>query len=467
MNINKMKKKYLYLISILLSFTLIYFLSTAVYFAGIYRSSDYFENVDLLYEGYFYLLNIPGILLVSLFMKNNYTKKRFVAAYSFSLFVTLLSAFILFIPMSKALFTVILLISFVLFGCVQGSYIFLVVLFIPKSKRCFLFGLAASLSVILNALFSLIGNGEFVQSIYSLIVYLIISVLACCLLYFTLYKIPYEEEQPSLEKDSSNVTPVWNTKTFIIACLFITMCWMIQSLGFFFPINGSLVLGINNEVLRITNIVGLIVAGYILDRDKKLGSITSLIILATPMLYIFLQANAGITLAVYLLSYLFTGFLSIYRMGIIADLCEKSNSSGKSMLWLCTFGLIFGRFGEGFGGIMGIQLSNNTLLLITVTSFILVIAIAFFILHYMGLFIPVPNVVQNYDDKLTSFKIKYDLSGREMDVVKILLDGHSNAEIADRLYVSENTVRFHVSNILKKTGCKNRKEISILFHEMK
>lgn len=260
--------------------------------------------------------------------------------------------------------------------------------------------------------------------------------------------------------------PIWNVKTFIVSCIFITLSWMIQSLGFYFPYNGGLILGINNEVLRITNIIGLIVAGCLLDRDKKMGSIISLIILATPMLYIFLQASAGITLAVFLLSYLFTGVLSVYRMGIIADLCEKSNSKGASMLWMCSFGLIFGRLGEAGGGTLGIKLSGNTILLLTVTSFVLVIAIAFFIFHYFSLFIPVPQVVQNYDDKLTSFKIKYDLSNREMDVLKILLDGHSNSEIADMLYVSENTVRFHVSNILKKTGCKNRKEISASFHEL-
>ncbi len=35
----------------------------------------------------------------------------------------------------------------------------------------------------------------------------------------------------------------------------------------------------------------------------------------------------------------------------------------------------------------------------------------------------------------------------------------SNSEISSVLYISENTVKFHVKNILKKTGCSNRNEI--------
>ena len=36
-----------------------------------------------------------------------------------------------------------------------------------------------------------------------------------------------------------------------------------------------------------------------------------------------------------------------------------------------------------------------------------------------------------------------------MDVLDLLLDDDSNSEIAEKLFVSENTIRFHVSNILK------------------
>ncbi|MBQ7200945.1 MAG: helix-turn-helix transcriptional regulator [Eubacterium sp.] len=41
-----------------------------------------------------------------------------------------------------------------------------------------------------------------------------------------------------------------------------------------------------------------------------------------------------------------------------------------------------------------------------------------------------------------------------------LSEGRSNGEIAEILQLSENTVRFHISNVLKKTGMKDRNEVN-------
>jgi len=51
------------------------------------------------------------------------------------------------------------------------------------------------------------------------------------------------------------------------------------------------------------------------------------------------------------------------------------------------------------------------------------------------------------------------LTFREIEVLKCLGDGSSNKEIAAHLSISENTVRVHVSNILKKLNLRNRREV--------
>lgn len=457
-------KKTAYCISIILAFVLIYSLATATYFLCMYKSAALNFNVDIFFDSYFYLFNIPGILAVSFFMKDHYDKSRMLVAYSVSLLSIILIAFLLFLPISNILFVIILIIEFVLFGCTQGCYIFLMTIFCPREKRSLFFGIAAAIAVVINSLLPYIQYGDFVQSLPALIIYLIVGILSCSLLAFTFKKLlPSEEIENESVSEDTHSPKQWKGKVFFTACIFIALSWAIQSLGFFFPYNSSKILGISNETLRITNVFGLLLGGYLTGRNKRISAITCLIILATPMLYIILQTQAGITLLVFLLSYFFTGVLSVYRFGIISDMSDSVNAKGLPMTFLCTFGLVFGRLGEGIGGFMGIMLSQNQLILISVTCFVLVIATAFFIFHYLTSFIPVPQIVQNHEDKMTAFKVKYGISTREMDVLELLIEGKSNAEIADRLYVSENTVRFHVSNILKKTGCKSRKDVSSLF----
>lgn len=59
----------------------------------------------------------------------------------------------------------------------------------------------------------------------------------------------------------------------------------------------------------------------------------------------------------------------------------------------------------------------------------------------------------------------YDLTEREAEVLVLLVQGQSNAQIADTLTVTVAAVKFHVSNILSKLGAANRTEAAALARE--
>lgn len=56
-----------------------------------------------------------------------------------------------------------------------------------------------------------------------------------------------------------------------------------------------------------------------------------------------------------------------------------------------------------------------------------------------------------------------ELTPRELDVVRLIAEGLSNRQIAERLFLSDGTVRNHISAILEKTGLEHRTQIAVMW----
>ena len=52
------------------------------------------------------------------------------------------------------------------------------------------------------------------------------------------------------------------------------------------------------------------------------------------------------------------------------------------------------------------------------------------------------------------------LTRRELEILQLVAEGHSNAQLARMLWVTEQTVKFHLSNVYRKLGVANRTEAS-------
>jgi DNA-binding NarL/FixJ family response regulator len=53
-----------------------------------------------------------------------------------------------------------------------------------------------------------------------------------------------------------------------------------------------------------------------------------------------------------------------------------------------------------------------------------------------------------------------DLTRRELEILALVAEGHSNSQLARMLWVTEQTVKFHLSNIYRKLDVANRTEAS-------
>jgi DNA-binding NarL/FixJ family response regulator len=66
---------------------------------------------------------------------------------------------------------------------------------------------------------------------------------------------------------------------------------------------------------------------------------------------------------------------------------------------------------------------------------------------------------------VASWPLAYSLTDREAEVLRLVAQARSNAEIARELYIGEATVKTHVSNVLQKLGARDRVHAAVLAHQ--
>lgn len=167
---------------------------------------------------------------------------------------------------------------------------------------------------------------------------------------------------------------------------------------------------------------------------------------------IYISGAAGILCVA---CFILLSFIIVYRAVSIADM----SGSSLNLLPFAGMGLGVGRLGESLGTLVGYELGQRQVVLIIILSVLFIASVLVSFLVYQKVYTVTQSEQQREEAALSDFENRYALTSREKEIFRLTVAGKSNAELADTLYVSESTVKFHIGHILKKTKCANRSEL--------
>ena len=241
---------------------------------------------------------------------------------------------------------------------------------------------------------------------------------------------------------------IFKAKDIWLTAVVVFLLLMEQELGFAFPIKDAAD-GVYIEFTRIFYGAGLIIAGLVSDRNRRWGAICCLAALAFPFAALALGSNVAGETIMWVLAYLFLGFLSVYRILVFSDISGKSGLPAFAVL-----GLLAGRLGEAAGTLGAGMFTGTPLIILSGAVFVLVIGL--FFLLYQKLYNTITSPEEAEQRRHMEYVSRFGLSAREQEIFSFIIQGMSNTEIANTLYITESTVKFHASNIFKKTGLGSR-----------
>ncbi len=414
----------------------------SAYMSQMYVLTNFFDDtmVDIITSGVYYILQALGMLALFLCLRKRpevFGKKAlFVGSLVFGIFMM--------IGMLLLTNPVLMLICACIFNFLCGIYFcyYLTMLAanVPGEHLGFCYGIAYALASVGTYLFSLIKGGEFLTSKEIIAIYTILAAVTAALVMYTDNISPEKTREVRNEKNINFLIPIIILMTIVST--------LGSSLFLSIPFNDS----VNFTLVRAFYGIGLIAAGFIIDKSRFIGSIVVLASFTYPLIATALLTGGSSNTVYLIISYICIGFFSVYRVTAFADI---------GPLFACV-GLMISRAVEAVVSVisMSIDISITTQLIITALIYLPLIIL--FMIMTTRRTEPVKAELTD-EQKFAIFSDHYGFTAREAEVFRGLTAGLTDDEIAANCFISKNTVRFHVSNILKKTETASRTEAVRLF----
>ena len=356
-------------------------------------------------------------------------------------------------------------------GMNAGDYLTALSKYVPHGIRGTVFGTASGIGSVGSWLITLMGPDNFFISKRVLIVYAAIFILnvavVCMSAYFRAAKSEAEVGRTEVRQESS---PALKISVLVLSAVIITLFGTVHEMSGYFPLTAEVNYSNTKEFARAFYAITLVAAGIINDLKRQLGGIICMVLMVMPFVFVALKGYYSNAFVILIVSYLVTGFYSVFRSISFADYASEYGNYG----FIAVGGLFFGRLGEAIGFGTSEFFEDKVLALVLVNTILYIATIVLFacqqyLMGSKGLWGGTAMVKtdnegeENRTSALEKFSANYGLSAREVEVLEQILAGKSNNEISEALFISGNTVKFHMKNILKKTECANRTELISMY----
>lgn len=332
-------------------------------------------------------------------------------------------------------------------GGIAGYYLYAIGLKAGPDRRALTFGGGYALATVAVGLTALVGRGGLLHSGQALLLWLPLCALAAFIAARLRLLEPAEAAAAPATSGEGGAAGLG------LACAVVVLISAVKNMGFGFP-SADIEAGLVPELSRLPYALGLAAAGYITDRNRRHGMICTVAALILPFIMLGLSGERVSSAICWGLDYLFFGFFSVFRVALLMDLAARARRPE-----LMPLGLLTGRLGDVLGTAAAILLGGSRVALIAATTLLFIPTVALLFKLYQRLYEPQAERQRSEQEVFEAFCLHNDLSAREREVLRMVIDNRSNGEIAEALFITESTVKYHVRNVLQKAGCKNRTEL--------
>lgn len=437
---------------------LCYLTMSVLYYSQIYSMYDLFSErfIYMTVDGWANLAQAAGIAAAMLLIRRRpkVFGSRFAAAGVLAgMFPTLCLSVLA--PSPALLFAMMLTLN-VLIGYTTVFYFSLIARYTEPQSMCFSFAAAYAVGSFATWLVSLVGEDVLTSArVLPLDLVLLTLSAATVLLYQNLC--PDDTPDESFRGDDTRV--FWRENRLLLAV--IALMSAVSMLGSADSTAITPDIGINIVSSRALYGLGLLFAAFVYTKSRSAGAVLTMASLVWPFLAIVLFHESLLIVPACLLSYILLGFFAVYRTGSFLDPVQEKRLCPA----LAAAGLLVSRLADTATTFVLTAFYDDIFLVSLVAAgllFIPLLILFFYMFTQQLRSLPAeaPAPVLSESERRAAFAERYGLTRREEEIAFHLSQSHSNGEIAALLSLSENTVRFHVSNILKKTGLHDRNEVS-------